>query len=158
MPTDRQITKVLGRFSVRGNEETIGFPSLAPPLFGEPGGFEIVVCLCETPAAATDSDALIRDSPFHFGKTVFEDLKSTLFLEPLGLAGAAAVLATSIAGWDRKEYTDATDPACKAPALGEEVAIGELPRILGRSGDRSGPARGGTGGEAALSFPTGFRT
>jgi len=65
--------------------------------------------------------------------------------------------AAALADGDREPPLDPVDTGGECPSLGDKVAPGELPGVLARASDRSGPARRARGGDRPLALSAGLR-
>jgi hypothetical protein len=100
-----------------------------------------VANLGETTSAAVDGETTFGDGVIHFGEAALENLETALHFESLIAAGVATGIVLSVTNRGRQATTNVSDPARETPALGEEVAIRELPGVFAGPSDRTCPAR-----------------
>jgi len=146
-PADRQVAEELTGLAVGADEEALGLPPLPPGGFAEAGSIEIVTGLRET-----GSPRQIETRPSSRRRSTPASL-----VGGAGGAGAsrktpACLKAAALADGDREPPLDPVDTGGECPSLGDKVAPGELPGVLARASDRSGPARRARGGDRPLAL------
>jgi len=153
VPADRQVAEELTGLAVGADEEALGLPPLPPGGFAEAGSIEIVTGLRETGSSPADRDSPVFEASFDPRQPRPEVLEAPALLVRLlpGLKAAA------LADGDREPPLDPVDTGGECPSLGDKVAPGELPGVLARASDRSGPARRARGGDRPLALSAGLR-